>query len=124
MKSVVISGSVRYVKEIMEWVKALKTAGVKVYHPKDLKFSNLSKEDLDYAVTGATFGYFYKIQKADVVLLFNKDKYAGVSTTLELGYATALGKPIVSLEEDEDVRRVLIEEQVKTPDELITYLKR
>lgn len=34
---------------------------------------------------------------ADVVFVFNKDGYAGNSTTLEIGYSVALGKPIYAL---------------------------
>ena len=53
-----------------------------------------------------------------------KDGYSGVSTTLELGYAMALGKVIYALSEDkeEGCRNVLFREIIKTPEELIKKL--
>lgn len=124
MKSVVISGSVKFIKKMHKWIKELESKGVKVYYPEDLSFRHLEGDDLRYAVAGATFGYFHKIRKADVMLLFNVGGYAGVSTTLELGYATACAKPVVSLEKDDEyARSVLIEKQVKSPKELIEYLE-
>jgi len=125
MKSVVISGSTKFIKEMYEWVKVLQENKVQVYFPRDPQFKRLQEGDLEYAVAGATYGYFQKIRKADVVLLFNVGGYAGISTTLELGYATAYAKPIVSIEAEPDyARKVLIEEQVKTPQELIEYLRK
>ena len=34
---------------------------------------------------------------ADIVFIYNKNGYAGVSTTLEIGGALMLGKPIYAL---------------------------
>lgn len=61
---------------------------------------------------------------ADVVYLFNKNGYSGNSTTLELGYAVALGKPIYALsDKDEELcRKILIREIVKTPEMLLKKL--
>ena len=125
MKSVVISGSAKFIKEMHEWVKVLQKNKVQVYFPRDIQFENLQNDVLECAVAGAKYGFFQKIRKADVLLLFNVDGYAGVSSSIELGYATACAKPIVSIEEDPELaRKVLIEEQVKTPEELIQYLRR
>ena len=65
------------------------------------------------------------IRKADVVFIFNKNGYMGNSTTLELGFAVALSKPIYALEEDKDepCRNVLIDKIIKTPKKLIQELK-
>ena len=62
---------------------------------------------------------------ADVVFVYNKNGYSGVSTTLELGYAVALGKPIYVLsDKDEELcRLVLFREVIKTPKELVKKLK-
>lgn len=123
MKSVVISVSLKFFDEMMNWANALKSKGVKVYHPEDFSFKNLKSDELEYAVSGTTYGYFQKIRKADVMLLFNIDGYAGTSTTLELGYATACAKPVVSLEKDpEPARNVLIDRQVTNVEELLEFL--
>ena len=54
-----------------------------------------------------------------------REAYSGVSTTLELGYAVALGKPIYALsDKDEELcRKVLIREFISSPTELIKRLK-
>jgi hypothetical protein len=62
---------------------------------------------------------------ADIVFLYNPGGYLGVSSTLELGYAMALGKPIYALTDvDKELcRKVLIRGVIKTPKELIKILK-
>ena len=58
---------------------------------------------------------------ADVVFVFNQDGYAGNSTTLEIGYAVALGKPIYAFSKDPELcRRVLFNHLL--PSELATKI--
>ena len=73
---------------------------------------------------GLTHDHFYKIKMADVVFLYNRDGYSGNSSTLELGYAMALGKPIYALsgEDEELCRKVLFRDIINTPKELIKKL--
>lgn len=61
---------------------------------------------------------------ADVVFVFNKNGYAGNSTTLEIGYAVALGKPIYALNADEELcRHVLFREFISSPAKLAKNIK-
>ena len=129
MKSIVICGSSRFKLEMRKFAKKLKKLGVVVYEPylhrgKD-EWANMSESYKELISSGLTFDHFYKIQMADVVFVFNKGGYSGVSTTLEVGYAVALGKPIYALSEDNEelCRHVLIREIIKTPRELIKRLK-
>ena len=129
MKSVVICGSRRYKPEIRKFAKALEKAGVVVYAPflhegKD-EWDKLSQRYKEYVALGLTHDHFYKIARADVVFVYNKNGYSGNSTTLEIGYAVALGKPIYTLsnEDEELCRRVLFKEVVKTPRQLLKKLK-
>jgi len=129
MKSVVICGSRRFKPEIRKFAKDLKRAGVIVFEPylhegKD-EWEKMSESYKDFVALGLTHDHFYKIKMADIVFLYNKDGYSGNSSTLELGYATALGKPIYALsnKDEERCRRVLFREIVKTPQELIKKLK-
>jgi len=129
MKSVVICGSRRFKKEIREFESKLIEGGVIVFSPylhegKD-EWDKLSLQYKKFVALGLTHDHFYKIRMADVVFVYNKDGYAGVSTTLELGYAVALGKPIYALsDKDEELCRLtLFREVVKTPRELINKLK-
>ncbi|OGH09999.1 MAG: hypothetical protein A2152_04185 [Candidatus Levybacteria bacterium RBG_16_35_6] len=129
MKSIVICGSKRFKTEARRFGSQLQKLGVVVYMPyfhegKD-EWDKLSQQYKDFIALGLTHDHFYKIKMADVVLLFNKGGYCGVSSTLELGCAVALGKPIYALsdKDDEIVRKTLIREIIKTPKELVKKLK-
>lgn len=129
MKSVVICGSRRFKKEAREFSAKLKKLGITVYEPyfhgSDAEWEKLSDYRKNFVALGLTHDHFYKIRMADVVYIFNPNGYAGNSTTMELGYAAALGKPIYALsdKDDERCRRVLIKEIVKTPTQLAKKLK-
>ena len=128
MKSVVICGSRRFKLEMREFAKKLKELGVNVFEPylhegKE-EWKNLSDSYKKYTLLGLTHDHFYKIKMADVVFIFNKDGYSGNSTTLEIGCAVALGKPIYSLfsDNEEACRNILFKEVIKSPEELIKKL--
>lgn len=74
---------------------------------------------------GLTHDHFYKIKMADVVFIYNEQGYIGTSTTLEIGYAVALGKPIYALSQDSEeiCRNILIRDIVKSPDDLVKVLR-
>lgn len=129
MKSVVICGSRRFKTEIREFAKRLKKLGVVVYEPYlhsglEPEWSKLSDYYKKFVALGLTHDHFYKIQMADVVFVFNKNGYAGNSTTLEIGYAVALGKPIYALNADEELcRHVLFREFISSPTKLAKNIK-
>lgn len=129
MKTVVICGSRRFKPEIRKFASELKKAGVVVYEPYlhsgQEEWEHLSQDYKNFVALGLTHDHFYKIRIADVVFLYNKDGYSGNSSTLELGYSVAAGKPIYALsDKDEELcRRVLFREIIETPEELIKRLK-
>ena len=125
MKTVVMCGSRRFKPETREFAKRLKKLVVVVYEPylhsgQD-EWAKLSDDYKKFIALGLTHDHFYKIQMADVVFVFNKDGYAGNSTTLEIGYAVALGKPVYALEsaDKELCRHVLFREVISSPTELV-----
>lgn len=129
MKTVVMCGSRRFKPEIREFAKRLKKLGIVVYEPylhsgQD-ELAKLSDDYKKFTALGLTHDHFYKIQMADVIFVFNKDGYAGNSTTLEIGYAVALGKPIYALSGDDEelCRHVLFREIISSPAELVKKLK-
>jgi len=129
MKSVVICGSRRYKKEIREFAAQLRKAGIEVYEPL-LKEFNFQELDIDeeakrIAISGVTLEHLQKIRKADVVFIYNKERYVGISTTLEIGAAAILGRPIYAFEREKEdlVRDILFNGIIKTPQELIQKLK-
>ena len=128
MKSVVICGSRRFKPEIREFAKKLKELGAVVYEPylhqgQD-EWARLSDDYKKFVALGLTHDHFYKIKIADVVFVYNKDSYSGCSSTLEIGYAVALGKPIYALSSDEELsRHILFREIIQIPEELAKRLQ-
>lgn len=136
MKSVVICGSQRYKKEIINFAKRLEKLGVPIVLIPDFRWTRshlLSAKEKDrlkssryrIRLPGAVRGHLHKILKADVCFVYNKNGYIGVNTTLEIGAAAALNKFIFALEPDksEPCRDILFDKIVSTPEELAEYLK-
>jgi len=127
MKSVVLCGSRRFKPEMREFGKKLKELGVVVFEPylhsgQD-EWQKLSEDYKKFVALGLTHDHFYKIKMADVVFVYNKDGYCGVSTTLEIGYAVAANKPLYALSADDELcRHVLFREIIQTPEELVKRL--
>jgi deoxyxylulose-5-phosphate synthase len=119
MKSVVISSSNRFAEEALAFAAGLQKLGVKVFVARYYTHNYGGLENIkDHN------NRFIAIRKADVMFLFNKDGYIGNSTTLELGFAVALSKPVYALsDKDEEVcRDILIDGYAATPTELIAHL--
>lgn len=128
MKSVVICGSGRFKPEMREFGKRLKELGVVVLEPylhsAQGEWEKFSDDYKRFIALGLTHDHFYKIQMADVAFIYNKDGYVGNSTTLEIGYAVATGKPIYALsDKDEELcRHVLFRGFPSSPEELVKFL--
>ena len=129
MKSVVLCGSRRFKPGIRKFGADLKKLGVVVYEPYlhsgQEEWEGLSQEYRNFIALGLTHDHFLKIKMADVVYIYNEGGYIGNSTTMEMAYAVALGKPIYALsDKDEELcRRVLVRGIVKTPRQLLKLLK-
>ncbi len=129
MKSVVVCGSKRYKDEIAAFCEALRKLGVLVFEPS---FDEALPEDIfihsSYVTNklfkGLTFEHFDWIRKAEVCFVYNKDDYVGVSVTMEMTYATALGKPVFALSKvtGDICRDTLIDKVIKTPKALADLL--
>jgi hypothetical protein len=136
MKSVVICGSQRYKKEIIEFAKQLEHLGVPLVLIPDFRWTRdrmlsaheaerLKSKRYRARLPGVVRGHLHKILKADVCFVYNRKGYIGVNTTLEIGAAAALNKFIFALEPDksEPCRDILFDKIVSTPEELVEYLK-
>ncbi|MFH1473157.1 MAG: nucleoside 2-deoxyribosyltransferase [bacterium] len=127
MKSVVLCGSRRFKPEMKDFGKKLKELGIVVFEPylhsgQD-EWQKLSGDYKKFVALGLTHDHFYKIKMADVVFVYNRDGYCGVSTTLEIGYAVAANKPLYALSADEELcRHVLFRDTIQTPEELVKRL--
>lgn len=115
MITITLCGSGRHREAIHSTGKSLQDRGVVVLvpplHQIDKLVDGNSEECRELAWKGATFAHMNRITKADVVYVVNPDGYLGASTTLELGYAVALGKLVVAMQPDkaEAARNVLFD---------------
>ena len=129
MKSVVLCGSKRFKPEMRKFASDLKKKGVVVYEPYLHDglgtWEKLSEEYKRFVALGLTHDHFYKIRMADVVFVYNRNGYSGVSTTMEIAYAVSLAKPIYALsdKDEEYSRKTLFREIIRTPLELLRKLK-
>lgn len=129
MKSVVVCGSKKYAGEIAEFCEELRDLGVLVFEPN---FKEPLSEDAlvgsehmtKVVFKGLTLEHFDWIRKADVCYVLNVDGYVGVSVTMEMAYASALGKPVFALEAEtgDPCRDGLVDMVVKDPTELVKLL--
>jgi nucleoside 2-deoxyribosyltransferase len=112
---VTLCGSGKLRDAVFETASLLRQRGYTVLvpplHDIDRVVGKRGDECLDLAWKGATHAHFYRLRKADVVIVVNPTGYVGVSTTLELGYAAALGKLIVAMQPDsaEHARNILFD---------------
>lgn len=129
MKSVVVCGSKKYKDEIAGFCRELEKLGVLVFEPS---FKEPIPESAlihsDYVTSkifkGLTLEHFDWIRKSEVCYVYNTEDYVGVSVTLEMAYASALGKPIFALspKTGDPCRDALIDKVVKTPKALSSLL--
>lgn len=127
MKSVTVCGCRRFRAGIRRFEVELRKLGVIVYSPYlnegKKEWENFSSEYKRFIALGLTHDHFYKIRMADIIFVYNPGGYSGVSTTLEIGYAVAAGKPIYALESDEELcRLVFFRETIASPQELVKTL--
>jgi hypothetical protein len=130
MKSITICGSKRYAKEIAQFAEELEKLDILVFEPN---FKEPLPEDAELGSThikatvfkGLTLEHFDWIRKADTCFVYNKDDYVGVSVTMEMAYASALGKPVFGLspETNDPCRNSLIDKIATTPKELASLLQ-
>ncbi|MBI2049258.1 MAG: hypothetical protein HYT29_02395 [Parcubacteria group bacterium] len=151
MKSVVFCSSVRFKKELAEFIRELKKVSAeRGLHPVVLEpnFEDRSPEieqahekerlkDPLYkeTVAGKVYDHlFRKVRVADVCFIFNKDGYLGANTNGELFAAAMSGKMCYALHPqtmmgsyphdlyEEPSSHKLIHEVVSTPEELLKRL--
>ncbi|HUS26194.1 MAG TPA: hypothetical protein VMY99_02510 [Nevskiaceae bacterium] len=129
MKSVVVCGSKKYREEIAAFCAELEKLGVLVFEPsiqRPIPEDSFIHSDYVTKVVfkGLTLEHFDWIRKAEVCYVYNKDDYAGISVTMEMAYAAALGKPIFALtpKTGEPLRDTLIDRVVTSPQELAALL--
>jgi hypothetical protein len=128
-RSVVVCASKRYRHEVKTFCDDLEAAGIVVYRPNIQEPIFEDKKIISEHVTntifkGLTLEHFDLIRKADVCFIYNAEQYVGISVTLEMGFANALGKPIYALDAKtgDPCRDALINKVARTAEELKALL--
>lgn len=115
MATITLCGSNKFRDQILLLGARLMIKETHVYNcPQD--FTDMAKSYpcvlepriFHYIQSGLLLTHFEKIRKSDLVIICNFNGYCGNSTTLELGYAYACGKPIVLIDEDKELARQVL----------------
>jgi hypothetical protein len=129
MRSIVVCASKRFREEVRLFCDDLERRGAVVYRPNINEPVFEHEQHVSPHITrtifrGLTLEHFEMIRKADVCFVYNPGGYVGVSVTLEMGFAAALGRPIYALENvsGDPCRDVLFDRVVGSPEELLKLL--
>lgn len=100
-RSVVICGSKRHATAMADLASRLRSHGVLVFEPNLAQpLMEAPPSELGHvermAFKGLTLEHFEWVRRADLCLVYNPDDYCGVSVSLEMGFAFALGKTILA----------------------------
>jgi NTP pyrophosphatase (non-canonical NTP hydrolase) len=128
--SVAISGSFRrHLDGIMETARQFADLGIDVLSPR---ISKAIKKNAPFVLLESDDSsnpeileqrHLEAIAAADALYVYNRDGYFGYSTTLELGWAVALAKPIFCREQVADTTLKIFCKQVATPADVLKELQ-
>ena len=119
MKSVFIAGSRKFCKDVEELVRLCKESGIEVStagKPAD-------GEDTFESEKAALLRAFQRMDSSDIVYIVAREGYIGKTVALEIAYAFARGKEVVSSETIEDFSARALISRVMGPEELVGYAK-
>lgn len=121
MKTVCICGSFRHYDEMLAFRAALLERGVSCEWPvsglrRDPK--TMTRDEAGIAIRD----HLAKMDRADAIVIFNKDGYLGRSVVMEVGYACARGKPMYAIEPVDDEFLSSLVTAILKPDELVRLL--
>jgi nucleoside 2-deoxyribosyltransferase len=124
-----VCGSKKYKDEIAKFCAELEKYGVLVFGPS-IQQPIFEDEIIhsEYVTAklfkGLTLEHFEWIRKSDVCYVYNPDGYVGVSVTMEMTYAAALGKPVFALQAGtgDPCRDALIDKVIETSKKLAAVL--
>jgi nucleoside 2-deoxyribosyltransferase len=96
MKSVCICGSFRFYEEMVQLRNALQSRGVLCEWP--LPGPRLAPQAMTAdEARDAIMRHLERMDRAEIIFVFNKGSYLGNSVVVEIGYAYARRKPVYAL---------------------------
>lgn len=121
MKSVYIAGSRKFYEEINGLVQILEQNNIKVATAGKW---DKSQDDTLESEKSALLNAFQKIDEFDIIYIYSKGGYVGKSVSMEIAYAYARKKELISLHKIEEFSAQALISKIMKPKELVEYCKR
>lgn len=118
MKSVFIAGSRKFYEEIEKLVQKLKDNKIKVATAG--KWDNKQKDTLE-SEKQALLNAFQKIDEFDICYVYSKDGYIGKTVAMEIAYAHAKKKELISSHKIEEFSAQSLISKIMNSEELIKH---
>ncbi|MFH1649867.1 MAG: hypothetical protein ABIA93_04925 [Candidatus Woesearchaeota archaeon] len=120
MKSIFIAGSRKFFDEMEHLLGKLRAAGI---NANTAGKWDRTKEDTFEGEQNALKTAFRHIDESDVCYVYAKEGYIGKTVAMEIAYAHARGKEIVSSETLQELPARSLVTKVLEPEQLIEYCK-
>ena len=120
MKSIYIAGSRKFYDEIEQLVQMVKDAKIKVSTAG--KWKNTQKDTLENQ-KAALLSAFNEIDSSDICYVYAKDGYIGKTVAMEIAYAYAHKKKIISSDVLTELSAQALVFDIVKPSELISYCR-
>ena len=120
MKSIFLAGSRKFFDELETIKKNLKKENIRVETAG--KWDKNTPDTLE-SEKNALLRAFKMIDESDILYVIAKDGYVGKTVCMEIAYAYAKNKEIISSNEINEYSAKALITKIKTPKELIEYCK-
>jgi hypothetical protein len=121
MKSVFVVSSRKWYPEVKQIKNQLDEKGVKGYYPYFEIHDQVAEID-ENMKKKLTLGHFPEIEEIDTLYVYAEDGYVGYSVTIEITYAFAHRKEIITSEPVKEFAVRALVNHVMTPDKFIAYI--
>lgn len=119
MKTVFVASSRKYYGTVFKIKEQLDELGVKGFYPYADK---VDIENNPEEKKNVTLQHFPEIDKIDVLYVVAKDGYVGFSVTIEIAYAYAKYKEIISSEPINELAVRVLVSNVMSPGKFVEYV--
>jgi len=123
MKKVVVASSRKFYDEVRKLKAELDKRGINGFYPK-FDFCDDSVEENEKLKKQLTLRYFPAINETDILYIFAKGGYVGISVAVETSYAYAKTKEIISSEPLAELALRALVSKVMLPKEFVKYVEK
>jgi hypothetical protein len=121
MKTVFVASSKKFYEDVKKIKTKLDKLGVKGFYPY-FEFDAEAAEKNEALKKKLTLNHFPEIDMIDVLYVFAKEGYVGYSVTIEIAYAYAKNKEIISSEPIKEFGVKALVSKVMAPEEFVKYV--